>query len=53
MTSMSRNPSGLIRKLNLEWGWKHRKEEDRLRGLNQRARQQAIEEQLADVDDEP
>jgi uncharacterized MAPEG superfamily protein len=50
---MSRNPSGLIRKLNLEWSRRPRKEEDRVRGLNQRARQQAIVEQLADVDPEP
>lgn len=47
---MARNPHGTLTKGNLEWGHTHRKEEDRLRGLNNRGRRQAIEDQLSDDD---
>lgn len=46
---MSRNRAGVLRKGNQEWGRKHRKHEDAERGLNNRARKQAIEEQLAEL----
>lgn len=44
---MSRNPAGGPSG-NMEWGRKHRKEEDDLRGLNNRARREAISEQVQD-----
>jgi hypothetical protein len=34
---------------NKEWGRKHRKEEDRMRGLNGKDRRQAVDEQLEDL----
>lgn len=44
------NKSGSLNKLNLEWSGQGRKEEDDLRGINNRARQQAIEDQLTSHD---
>lgn len=41
------NKSGALSKLNLEWGATARKQEDDQRGINNRARQQAIEDQIA------
>lgn len=46
---MSRNASGSLSG-NGEWGRKHRKEEDDLRGLNNKARRENILEQLEDID---
>lgn len=39
-----KNPSGAINTPNKEWG-KNRKEETKLRGLNKKARKDAIKEQ--------
>lgn len=41
------NKSGSLSKLNLEWGATARKQEDDQRGINNRARRQAIEDQVA------
>lgn len=41
------NKSGSLSKLNLEWGATNRKQEDEQRGINNRARHQAIEDQIA------
>lgn len=41
---------GALKRSNIEWGSKARKEEDRLRGMNNKARRQTIDEQ--DVDDD-
>lgn len=40
------NKSGALNKLNLEWGSTNRKQEDDQRGINNRARRQAIEDQV-------
>ena len=40
-----KNPSGAINTPNKEWGRKNRKEETKLRGLNKKARKDAIKEQ--------
>lgn len=40
------NKSGSLSKLNGEWGSKARKQEDDQRGINNRARWQAIQDQL-------
>lgn len=45
---MSKDKTGGL-KGNLEWGSKARKEEDRLRGRNNRARAQTIAEQALEV----
>jgi hypothetical protein len=47
---MSKNRAGALRMGNLEWGNKARKQEDDLRGINNRARRQSIAEQVADLD---
>lgn len=47
---MSKNRQGFTRKgANQEWGRKARKEEDRLRGLNQIARREAVETGLDEM----
>jgi hypothetical protein len=48
---MSKNPHGGTTG-NMEWGRKHRKEEDRLRGLPNRARREAIAERTRELLDE-
>ena len=45
-----RSPHGAV---NQEWGRKNRKEEDRLRGLNNRGRREAVAEGTASVSDFP
>ena len=55
---MSKNRNGSVTSGNLEWGSKARKEEDALRGRNNTARREAVEEQwaemvLAQFDDDP
>lgn len=45
------NKSGSLYKLNMEWSASGRKQEDDQRGINNRARQQAIEDQI--VSNEP
>lgn len=46
------NKSGSLKKLNLEWGASDRKQEDDQRGINNRARQQAIEDQVASFEED-
>lgn len=47
------NKSGVLRKPNGEWGSKMQKEDDHLRGLNQRGRRETIQEQVNEMlDDE-
>lgn len=43
---MSKNRTGSVTAGNLEWGRKARKHEDELRGRNNTARREAVEEQL-------
>lgn len=43
------NKSGALTMLNQEWSASGRKQEDEQRGINNRARQQTITEQLADM----
>ena len=45
------NKNGAITRTNREWGSKARKEEDAQRGINNRARRQNCDEQMADVDE--
>lgn len=44
------NKSGSLNKLNQEWGATARKQEDDQRGINNRAREQAIADQIASFD---
>lgn len=46
-----RNPAGGLEG-NLEWGGKSRKQEADQRGLNNKARRQAVGEQIAELDEE-
>lgn len=43
------NKSGSLYKLNMEWSATGRKQEDDQRGINNRARHQHIDEQVADL----
>lgn len=50
--SSGSNKSGALNKLNGEWSPEGRKEEDDLRGINNTARRQNIEEQVAEIFEE-
>lgn len=46
-----KNRHGALDRANVEWSSKGLKEEDALRGLNNKARRQHIAEQIAELDD--
>lgn len=47
-----KNRHGALDRANVEWSSKGLKEEDALRGLNNKARRQHIAEQVADLEDD-
>lgn len=47
-----RNPFGTLKRVNLEWGRTARKQEDHERGFRRRGRDEAIEEQVAEMEEE-
>lgn len=49
---MNKNPYGVLRRGPQEWGAQSRQDEDALRGMRRHGREQAIAEQLADMDED-